>query len=130
MSTYIKLSTMEYPRHPGDIEIDPAGIEDYALVEWVDPPTYNPEVEQIHAGLPILFGGTWKTNWVVEQIPYETQAKKTREKRNTKIAAYDWMALTDVTMSEEVAVYRQSLRDITDHENFPYLTETDWPVAP
>jgi hypothetical protein len=26
--------------------------------------------------------------------------------------------------------YRQALRDITGHVNFPYLTEADWPVKP
>ena len=32
MSTYIKLSTLEYPRHIGDIAIDPTSEADYALV--------------------------------------------------------------------------------------------------
>jgi hypothetical protein len=27
-------------------------------------------------------------------------------------------------------VYRQALRDITDHVNFPYLADEDWPVKP
>lgn len=26
--------------------------------------------------------------------------------------------------------YRQALRDITDHVNFPYLNDADWPVKP
>jgi hypothetical protein len=33
MSSYIKLSTKEFPRRIGDIGIDPAGIADYAIVE-------------------------------------------------------------------------------------------------
>jgi hypothetical protein len=40
------------------------------------------------------------------------------------------MALTDVTMSAEMAAYRQALRDITTHANFPNLTEEDYPVKP
>jgi len=57
-------------------------------------------------------------------------AEFVRNTRNSKIAEYDWTALTDVTMSDEVATYRQALRDITDHTNFPNLTEKDWPTKP
>jgi len=33
-------------------------------------------------------------------------------------------------MSAEMTTYRQALRDITDHANFPYLAEDDWPTKP
>jgi hypothetical protein len=57
-------------------------------------------------------------------------AKSVRTKRDTLLAETDWMALTDVTMSAEMAAYRQALRDITTHANFPNLTEEDYPVKP
>ena len=57
-------------------------------------------------------------------------AAAVRSTRDAKIAETDWMALTDVTMSTEMATYRQALRDITAHANFPYLQETDWPTKP
>lgn len=57
-------------------------------------------------------------------------AAAVRSTRDAKIAETDWMALTDVTMSTEMAAYRQALRDITTHANFPYLQETDWPTKP
>ena len=57
-------------------------------------------------------------------------AASVRSTRDAKIAETDWMALTDVTMSTEMATYRQALRDITTHANFPYLQETDWPTKP
>ena len=57
-------------------------------------------------------------------------AASVRATRDAKIAETDWMALTDVTMSTEMAAYRQALRDITTHANFPYLQETDWPTKP
>ena len=57
-------------------------------------------------------------------------AASVRSTRDAKIAETDWMALTDVTMSTEMAAYRQALRDITTHANFPYLQETDWPTKP
>jgi hypothetical protein len=57
-------------------------------------------------------------------------AKSVRTKRDSLLAETDWMALTDVTMSAEMAAYRQALRDITTHANFPNLTEEDYPVKP
>jgi hypothetical protein len=57
-------------------------------------------------------------------------AASVRTTRDAKLAETDWTALTDVTMAAEMATYRQALRDITDHANFPNLEEADWPVAP
>ena len=57
-------------------------------------------------------------------------AESVRTQRDAKLAETDWTALTDVTMAAEMATYRQALRDITDHTNFPYLIDEDWPVAP
>ena len=37
-----------------------------------------------------------------------------REKRNRRLAETDWMANSDVTMSSEMATYRQELRDLTN----------------
>ena len=37
-----------------------------------------------------------------------------RDKRNSLLKETDWMANSDVTMSEAMATYRQQLRDITN----------------
>jgi len=57
-------------------------------------------------------------------------AKSIRTQRDTKLAETDFYGLSDVTMSAEMTTYRQALRDITDHANFPYLNEDDWPTKP
>lgn len=57
-------------------------------------------------------------------------AKSNRTKRGELIAATDYFALTDVTMADEMATYRQALRDITTHENWPNLLDDDWPTKP
>ena len=57
-------------------------------------------------------------------------AKRNRSQRDTLIAETDWMALSDVTMSAEMTNYRQALRDITSHSNWPHLEEADWPTKP
>ena len=56
-------------------------------------------------------------------------AESVRTQRDAKLAKTDWTALTDVTMAAEMTTYRQALRDITLHENFPHLQDSDWPEA-
>jgi hypothetical protein len=60
----------------------------------------------------------------------EKTAEGVRKQRATLLADTDWMALSDSTLTAEWATYRQALRDITNHVNFPYLTEEDWPTKP
>ena len=57
-------------------------------------------------------------------------AETNRSKRDDLIAATDYFALTDVTMDASMTTYRQALRDITDHANWPNLDEADWPIKP
>lgn len=53
-----------------------------------------------------------------------------RDKRKRRIEATDWWAVSDRTMTEEEIAYRQGLRDITAHANWPHLEEADWPSDP
>ena len=53
-----------------------------------------------------------------------------RATRDAKLAETDFYALSDVTMSSEMTTYRQALRDITAHDNWPNLGDDDWPTAP
>jgi hypothetical protein len=57
-------------------------------------------------------------------------ATRNRAERDRLIAETDWQALSDVTMSAEMAAYRQALRDITTHANWPHLNDDDWPTKP
>jgi hypothetical protein len=57
-------------------------------------------------------------------------AEDHRATRDTKLAETDFYALSDVTMSAEMTTYRQALRDITTHSNWPNLSDDDWPVKP
>jgi hypothetical protein len=129
MSTYIKLSTLEYPRHIGDIEIDPAGMADYALVEWVDQPSFNKDRERCFVGQPIQENGAWKTNWVIQPIPDSEEAVKVRADRNQRLKDSDWSRLDDVNVNKLAwADYRQTLRDIPQQAGFPW--DIQWPSAP
>ena len=57
-------------------------------------------------------------------------AESNRTKRDRLITATDYFALSDVTMTDEMTTYRQALRDITTHENWPNLLDDDWPTKP
>jgi hypothetical protein len=53
-----------------------------------------------------------------------------RNTRNGKLAETDWTAMSDVTMADNMKTYRQALRDLPTHDNWPNLEDADWPTAP
>jgi len=61
----------------------------------------------------------------------EELAQQTRNRRNTLLTESDWTQVADAPVDKAAwATYRQALRDIPTHANFPNLTETDWPTKP
>jgi hypothetical protein len=75
----------------------------------------------------------WGTTWA------EVSAKKAeliaaepmrllREERDRLIAATDWWASSDLTMTDERTAYRQALRDITNSATS--LEDVTWPTKP
>ena len=60
--------------------------------------------------------------------------RQLRLERNRLLAQSDWMANSDVTMTEEWKVYRQALRDITTQtpslDENGNLTGINWPTPP
>lgn len=61
------------------------------------------------------------------------RAEAVRTKRNIKLSSSDWThSITDWTIpnKEAWATYRQALRDLPLHPNFPRLAPEDWPTPP
>ena len=58
----------------------------------------------------------------------EDAAKIIRKMRDDLLLATDYLALSDNTLSTEMATYRQALRDITTQEGFPH--DVTWPSNP
>jgi hypothetical protein len=58
----------------------------------------------------------------------DRKASEIREQRNRLLAETDWMAGSDVTMSDDWKTYRQELRDITLQDSFP--DSVTWPDKP
>ena len=57
-------------------------------------------------------------------------AEGNRSKRDTLLAETDWTGMSDVTMTSAMTTYRQALRDLPDHSNWPNLDNADWPTKP
>ena len=53
-------------------------------------------------------------------------------RRNEALAETDWTQTNDSPLSDsdqlKYRTYRQALRDLTTHENWPELQEEDWPT--
>ena len=99
----------------------------------------DPITEEVNTdliGTPI-YGNDWVlTRTVVELTADEiaandvNTAEANRTKRDGLLADTDYFALTDVTMDAAMTSYRQALRDITGHANWPNLADADWPLKP
>jgi len=86
---------------------------------------------------PTLVNGSWTVGWTTtDKTAEEVQeyddntAASNRADRDGRLAATDYLALSDNTLSTEMATYRQALRDITSHANWPNLNDDDWPTKP
>jgi YesN/AraC family two-component response regulator len=74
-------------------------------------------------------GLTWDA--VEEKMNELTAAepmKELRAERDRLIAATDWWASSDLTMTDAQTAYRQALRDIT--EDYSSLDDVEWPTKP
>lgn len=141
----------QYPYTVGDLRRDnpntsfPKRIPEVTMatfgmfpVGYEAAPDYDLMTHRIeHSNMPVLKDGKWVLTKTVVPLTAEqlaardaAKANEVREKRAALIAETDWMALSDTTLSPEWAAYRQALRDITNHANFPYLDAADWPVKP
>jgi hypothetical protein len=80
------------------------------VCEWDDDVATFPTADEMNAAVV-------KGNW-----------DRARKERNELLAATDFYALTDVTMSSDMATYRQALRDVpTSVEN---SEDVVWPEKP
>jgi hypothetical protein len=85
MSSYIKLSTLEYPRHEGDIRsehpeitVDQTGPtfpcpDTYALVEETPMPEIT-DTQNLTELAPVCVNGIWRRVWGVTELTPEELA--------------------------------------------------------
>ena len=126
---------VSFPKEPSDELLSEWGV---FPVGYQSQPEYNSSTQRVdHSAEPELVEGNWVLTKTVVSLTSEQQAAVddaaailVRKRRDALLKETDWYGLSDVTMSTEMATYRQALRDITTHANFPNLTETDWPNKP
>ncbi len=100
-------------------------------------PDYNEATQKLVLD-DVVFDGTNATqSWSVVSLDADELADKAartaeakRRERDTLIGETDWWASSDLTMTAEQTAYRQALRDVTSHANWPHLDEADWPTKP
>ena len=71
----------------------------------------------------------------VEQAEDSNEIKlRNLTRRHSLLKGSDWTQLPDSPLSSdkktEYQTYRQALRDITTHSNWPKLEDSDWPTKP
>ena len=91
------------------------------------------------------FSAEEESQWNQIQAAYDSNADaraaaSVRTQRDKLLAESDWVTVKAVDQNAQDSLgiqvpqvwldYRQALRDITAHANFPYLQDTDWPVEP
>ena len=126
---------VSFPKEPSDELLSEWGV---FPVGYQSQPEYNSSTQRVdHSAEPELVEGNWVLTNEVVSLTSEQQAAVderaailVRKRRDALLKETDWYGLSDVTMPAEMATYRQALRDITTHANFPNLTETDWPTKP
>lgn len=69
MTAFINTVTMEYPRHIGDVALDPTGT--YAEVQWVDAPRFDPQTQTLIQNVPENIDGVWRMVWVLRDATAE-----------------------------------------------------------
>ena len=83
----------------------------------------------IESSSPDDWGTTWSAvKAKADELKAAEPMKLLRAERDRLIAATDWWASSDLTMSAERTAYRQALRDITD--SYTSLDDVVWPTKP
>lgn len=120
-------------------------LSELNITEWVlrGEPTTEAEFNQmfrkvtgadangsaIESSDPADFGTDWATvSAKVAELTAAEPMKTLRAERDRLIAATDWWASSDLTMTAEQTAYRQALRDIT--ASATSLDDVVWPTKP
>lgn len=140
-------SVKEYPYSIKKLQMDnpntsfphPLGKETLASfnvyeVAGVDAPEIKNTQIAYHTGNAVQVDGEWQREWATrdktsDEITEENNrlASEMRKQRNKLLAETDFYALSDVTMSDEMKTYRQALRDLPTHKDWPKSTFPEKP---
>jgi hypothetical protein len=155
---YVKVTngTVDtYPYNVGQLRRDnpntsfPKKVPDQMLADYgifpvtrADAPSIDTRTQVVtQKAVPELVGDNWVIGWDVSSKTSEeikahdnSSAVANRSKRDALLSATDWVVIMHTekgtNIPADMELYRQSLRDITSHVNWPHLGDDDWPVKP
>ena len=125
-----------FPKQIPDEMLENYGV--YTIV-YTDTPSVDNRTQNLtQDATPSLVDGAWTIGWTTSsKTSEETQAwddsmaSSNRGKRDALLAQSDWTQVADAPVDTTAwATYRQALRDISTHANWPNLDEADWPTKP
>jgi len=131
-----------FPRSWSQETLDFIGIDPVLSVDKPVPSSNLKEV--IRNGVEQNENNEWQYSWaevnkfssVEQEQEYlngltSAQDQSQRQLRDMHLLSTDYWALSDPPdMTAEQTAYRQALRDITSHANWPNLDDADWPTKP
>lgn len=116
-------------------------INDYNVysVYEAEEPSYDPDTHNCELNAqPTLVNGNWTLEYTVtaksaeelQQIADDFEDGQ-RVTRDRLLMTSDWTQVADAPVDAAAwATYRQALRDLTTHANWPNLEDADWPSEP
>ena len=150
----IELLRSDNPNTSFPKELNESALNEYGVfsVGYQAQPSYDKLTQKVeHSSEPVLVDDKWVITKTVVELTAEQKieisdkinaeaARKNRDKRDKLLAESDWVTVKAVDQNAQDGLgiqvpqvwldYRQALRDITNHANFPSLEDSDWPVAP
>ena len=87
-------------------------------VTLTEPPAHDQLVELVTTANPTLVDGVWTQAWTKVNRTQEEASSNIRAERDSRILATDYLALSDQTLSTDMATYRQALRDVPSQSGF------------
>ena len=130
-----------YPYTVADLKSDnpstsfPATVTDALLqgykmypVTQSDLPEHDGLISYVEEATPTLVDGAWTQTWQVKNYELSIQQRNVRQERDKLLFETDYLALSDTTLSSEMAAYRQALRDVPAQAGFP--ASVTWPTKP
>lgn len=106
------------------VDIANTEFEVHSSMSWVS----IPEGTTVEVGYEYANGAFAHWDKRTDEEKAAANMHRLRSERNKRLAATDYLALGDNTLSTEMAAYRQALRDITD--TYSSVDDVVWPTKP
>lgn len=127
-----------FPKYYTADVVEPLG---YGLYDYRNQPDLDRYQKAVEVTPVRSDEGIWCQTWDVVDMNDEERAQtdantasENRLKRDYLLQQCDWVIVLhtekNTTVPSEWLNYRQALRDITTHANWPTLADDDWPTKP